>query len=675
MNKENIQFTQLRRQGIRYLEKMIGNEWSDYNAHDPGITILEQVCYALTDLGYRISYDFPDLLAEGGENWADEFYRASEILTTHPVTVSDLRKLAMDVEGVKNAWVELIEEPEVPLFYHPGKKEISTEEEPPASQALQLKGLYRVSIELSGASDIYVEKVTRDVTRQLHSHRGLCEDFESVQILKSSPIRIRSHIEIDPVEDAEALLVEIYQQLADYMSPRIPFYSLEQMLAKGLRLDEIFDGPMLEHGFIETTKLEAQQRRQALHSSDMIQVIMSVKGVRAVQQLEIEGNGRKDSWVLELPDRDAAPILDVSGSEITLMREQIEVGLNQKSVKAAYDARQRNSVLFRKLDASERDILPPAGRKRNVADYYSIQHQFPQVYGIGSAGLSPSASQLRQAQARQLKGYLMFYDQLLSTLFTQLSHATDLFSFKGSGCRSYFADMVDDPELNLAPIRRNGDEEHQTKLQQMIDQSPYQCKAGDRRNRFLNHMLARFSEQFTDYSLLLHGASPVTETESDELRVSEKLIKDKQAFLQHYPSISAARGGAFNYLEPPGVDNVSGLQERIRLKLGLSGEGEEAFYIVEHILLRAMKADQQQNLPFLEAAYSKDPFSLQLSFVFADWPGQFTASFRHLVEQTVRDETPAHLTVYIHWFDKNVMADFEAAYEDWLTALQHNWAA
>ena len=40
-------------EGIRQLERLSDGRWTDFNTHDPGITILEAACYALTDLGYR----------------------------------------------------------------------------------------------------------------------------------------------------------------------------------------------------------------------------------------------------------------------------------------------------------------------------------------------------------------------------------------------------------------------------------------------------------------------------------------------------------------------------------------------------------------------------------------------------------------------------------------------
>ena len=45
------------------LGRLAGERWSDFNTHDPGITILEALCYAITDLAYRTSLPIPDLIA------------------------------------------------------------------------------------------------------------------------------------------------------------------------------------------------------------------------------------------------------------------------------------------------------------------------------------------------------------------------------------------------------------------------------------------------------------------------------------------------------------------------------------------------------------------------------------------------------------------------------------
>lgn len=45
-------FESLKAEGLAYIQQYGGKDWTNLNASDPGVTILEQVCYALTELGY-----------------------------------------------------------------------------------------------------------------------------------------------------------------------------------------------------------------------------------------------------------------------------------------------------------------------------------------------------------------------------------------------------------------------------------------------------------------------------------------------------------------------------------------------------------------------------------------------------------------------------------------------
>ena len=61
-------YAYLRELCMAYLEKIGSKKWTDFNIHDPGITIMEVFCYAITDLGLRTSFDIADLLATKEEN-------------------------------------------------------------------------------------------------------------------------------------------------------------------------------------------------------------------------------------------------------------------------------------------------------------------------------------------------------------------------------------------------------------------------------------------------------------------------------------------------------------------------------------------------------------------------------------------------------------------------------
>ncbi len=668
----------LRQEGIRHLERLAGPLWTDFNTHDPGITILEQLCYALTDLAYRINYELPDLLSKANTDPYDSLYSPARILTSYPVTMTDLRKLVIDVAGVKNAWIEKVEEQRTPLYFDTGGRQLSVDIKPDSAALITLKGLYRVQIEKSDLHDIDGTVVQREVTRRLHAHRNLCEDFEEIRILDPQRVAVYARIEIGQVDDAEDLLVTIYERIAEYISPTIRFYTLSQLLAAGKRVDEIFDGPWLEHGFIDTEELRQAQRRTVLRTSDLLHEIMAVPGVRAVRDISIAVGGPRQAWSLDL-DPGKTPSLDFINSDIRLERNQLRASVNDEKVREAYIQRLRTSTTFPLLTPEERDLRPPRGRDRDVDRYYSIQHQFPTVYGIGELGLPDSVSPQRKAQAQQLKAYLMFFDQLLANYFAQLAQVKDLFSFSGATPQTYFSQMLDDPSLRLEEILCNNTSTHLAHLQQMTE-NPYVNPGLQgatvsidprRRNRFLNHLIARFAEQFTDYSLLLYGTMA-----KDEQATEEKLILDKQRFLQDYPRISSARGTGFNYLSPWSDTNSSGLEQRIRRQLGMNSGKEEECYVVEHLLLRPIEDDKAQQAPLLGSARSKDPYSLQLSFVFPNWPQRFQDSqseFRQFVEDVVREETPAHLTVYIQWLDKEAMTSFVAAYKDWVNKRYEYW--
>jgi hypothetical protein len=667
-----MDYTFLRQEGIRHLERMAGHLWTDFNVHDPGITILEQLCYAITDLANRIDYEIPDLLASAGKDAYASLYSPGKILTTHPVTLNDLRKLVIDVEGVKNAWIEPVAAQKIPLYFDQRKHELALQDETRQAEPIYLKGLYRVLIEISDL--LYLEgtvaqgEIRRKVLHRLHAHRAICEDFEEVQVLEPQPVTINARIEIGPVDDPEALLLQIYQRLANAISPAVPFYTLSQLLDAGEEVDEIFDGPLLAHGFIRSEDLRKAQRHTVLRTSDLIRQIMDVPGVRAVRMITISTGAKPQEWSLRL-DPDRAPKLNLTAPTILLERKGLEANVDREKVLAGYNQWLRQAAHIDMRGRGQNDLLPPQGRARSIGDYYSFQHQFPANYGIGAYGLPDSASAQRKSQARQLKAYLLFFDQLLANSFAQLANVGALFSFSEATTQTYFSQAVDDPELGLEEIRRSTLALHQARLQQ-IAENPYgqpEETALRRRNRLLNHLLARFAEHFTDYSLILYSASFTRAASS-----LEKLVLDKQLFLQNYPAISSARGAGSDYLQAWSSDNRSGLERRIARKLGF-GEGE-IFYLVEHILLRPVEGDQQQQIPLLAEPRHQDPYSLQVSFVFPAWLPRFAdPAFRQFTERTVREETPAHLAVYLHCLDQPEMAAFEVVYRDWLNKRRTYW--
>ncbi|TCD01777.1 hypothetical protein [Pedobacter psychroterrae] len=790
-----LDFTALRTEGIGYLQQLAGDTWTDHNLHDPGITILDQLCYGLTDLSYRISMDIKDLLARPDGKTYNSLYSPAAILTTNPVTIADFRKVLLDIPGVKNAWIEKINKPQPPIYFDPERNTLSLSYEQRLAsdgtlvpfEHVNIRGLYRVFIAKTRRE--VSEKATKEQVRaRLHECRNLCEDFDEVNIMSSQRVTLKGVIEVGNTADANLLAAKILYKVGNWLSPAISFYTLQQMLAKGKTIDEIMDGPVLNHGFIDDDELRTFNRRSKLYASDLIREMMAEPGVRVTENLLMETAGQaENNWVLDL-DVTRFPELD----EEACLSDNLQFQKNGQPLKINKDAvlsyliKLRETAVPPILSQDERDIIPDMPSVRNLGAYYSIQNHFPQVYGIGEIGLQDSAPEARKAQAKQLKAYLLFFEQILANYFAQAAGLKNLFAFDNEDITTYFQQTLIGKVPDIEGLL------HEDYPKNIAGLTEADVDALERKDRFLNHLLARFGENLADYSLWLNdrfknddvkaevtGTEPVSSTDdplhSEKSRLQSykrKLIGDKLNFLLKYPEMSTQRGKGFNYAIPGWENqNVSGLEKRIAGKLGianytrssLTGQ-KDGFHMIEHILLRPLPADKALIDRFMVPGYFKafkkdkgrrtictslahglqngdvilvndkdkeqeytvsgvlvdrfiiecdydeatiatrevnkqpqlrwirrdinstifafdgqqtaqgvtrDPYSFQLTFVFAQSNTRFNNdSFRKFIETTIREETPAHLTVYIRWLSDDALKRFEDALKVFLTELE-----
>lgn len=602
----------LREKGIKMIAKLAGSRWTDYNSHDPGITILETLCYAITDLSYRLDFDIADLLAYPSEtNHQPLFLTARDILTVNPLTIEDYRKILIDIDGIKNAWLEIIDIPQPELYYNTNNASLSFSSANLA-EPVNLRGLYRVLIEKEpNYSDSQLIKIA---TEKLQQHRNLCEDFAEIRVLPIEEITLKAEIEISDRMNPYQLMVELYTALAQEISPNIEFFNLETLIQQGVPVEDIFIGPQLENGFIHEQQLHQFQRKNELHTSDLIHIILDKDGVETVRSLTISSNQSPTPqlWALDL-DLQQTPRLKslkkvIKSGDIKFYKGQIECFLNWDKVKEIQQILTQDQPFFN--PSYSQDIPIPTGNYRELSDYETVQNEFPLTYGIGETGLPNSATPKRKAQAKQLQAYLMVFDQLLANYFAQLDQVKELFSFNNREIKTYFTQSIEHFP-NAKQILR---ESYAYYLNHSsIDES----EDLERKNRFLDHLLAQYGEQFTDYSLLYNNSE-----------LSQKIIDHKVDFASDYNQLSSNRNQGFNYtFEPLTIDhNISGLKRRIARLLGIdpnrqflgSSDDIEGFYIVEHILLRPhlrdisnTESESEQNSEFL--SFSKEITNFQSS--------------------------------------------------------------
>ncbi len=107
-NRPILDIATLRNAGLRRVGELCGNIWTDHNVSDPGITILESLCFSVLDLGYRMTFDIRDLLTEEGcitPEYKNAFHQPYQVLSSAPLTINDYRKLILEnIDGIKNVW-------------------------------------------------------------------------------------------------------------------------------------------------------------------------------------------------------------------------------------------------------------------------------------------------------------------------------------------------------------------------------------------------------------------------------------------------------------------------------------------------------------------------------------------------------------------------------------------
>lgn len=439
----------------------------------------------------------------------------------------------------------------------------------------------------SSMAGIYIQKVKKimeviaGVRKRLMQNRNLCEDFLKISTLKVEEIAVCADIQIAADANIEKTEARIYYEIQKFLSPTVYFYTLEEMYAKGKTTEEIFDGPPLTHGFIDDAELLSATRRKVIHVSDLINIIMDIEGVEAVKKIQI-ANIPEDNddniptvsvrWCLDLAfEYNYIPRLTTELSKIVFYKELLPYGSNQEEVDKLLLQMEKTDRPQKITDAVV-DIPVPEGEYKNIEEYVSTQDEFPLVYGIGPEGLPETASEHRKAQARQLKGFLMFFDQLLADYLAQLNGVKDLFSMNGARDeygdfkihQSYFTQSLVPAVTDAADLLVNSPAQYLKNVQALSeDQELFDA----RRNKFLDHLMARFSEQFTDYAMMVYRLNGK--------KGEKELLTDKLELLNAYPEISSGRFKALDYKSNCAlwdIHNVSGFEKRVSLLNGIAAK-------------------------------------------------------------------------------------------------------
>lgn len=444
-----LDFDKLRKEGLEHIGQLAGKIWTDHNVHDPGITILEVLIYALMDLGYKTNLPFQDLVSlEDLTQEDDNFSTPLQILTVNPVTILDYRKLLLEHAGVRNAWIEPATQ-EITLAITQSNNSLNCGGDEAERVWDCNENRINANIELNGLNKVYIEKeagveddeqLKEDVRKLWSAYRNLCEDLIDITILDPIEFGVCAKVEIGAGFEAAKVYKAILIAIREFIQPQVNYYTLNELLDKGKSMEDIFAGRpyrLNSFGFVDTEEFQDLKRRSAIYLSDLYDVILGVDGVRKIRSIRIDGgmtlNKPSSKWVEGQKIGELqVPVFSLEKSCVDLYRDNGLLNIEKNKIHSTLPFFKKFEMGQDKLDSP----VPSGKYRKLLSRYYSIQNDFPVVYGIGEDGLAENTSLTRKTQALQLKGYLMFYDQLLANYTSQLTNIRSLFLLKREADRS-----------------------------------------------------------------------------------------------------------------------------------------------------------------------------------------------------------------------------------------------
>jgi hypothetical protein len=457
-------FHGLRRRGIALAQEFSGEAWTDYNLHDPGVTLLEQFCFALTEYAYRADFPVADLLTAPDGHLDLRRLRLDlprEVLPSRPVTARDLALMLS--EG--HVAVERV-------LVYPG--------------AGAAAGLYDVFV--VPAPDADAAEALDAVRRAFHASRNLCEDMREVALAVPVRCRLDARIEMPRRHSPERVAAVVYDRCRRLMRDRA---ATRSPVAATRR--DVFEEPARIFGHLADAEGGAASI-DAFFAG--LTGVDEVEDVMALAFGSADGSGRDpfaplgrgEYRELVLPQRPEQVGLRLASHDLEIPFDLAGMHAELARLRADHVARLADSL--DPLDWAE----PRPGRQRSF-DHVPLGHGLPAAYGAGRDRMPRSASLQARVEAGRLRGYLALGDGLLANANADLAGLAELYAGDNSDRASY---RVRPLEFGPMPELDAGAPGALAATVASLD--PWH----DRKGRFLEYLLALHGEEFSLNSLRHH---------------------------------------------------------------------------------------------------------------------------------------------------------------------------
>lgn len=612
----------LRTKAIGILQTMNEDQpqWTDYNTHDPGITLLESLCYAISDLAYRLDFPIEDLLAlntstltNGAGKTSSVFFAPEQVLPTLPVTLSDYVQWCLKQQGIIGAWLKFSQAGTYQVFLGVTKSVASQGQADPSKRILQ----------------------------QFNNWRNICEKFARVDLLPNKAITIKGEIILTSNANPNIVQHAVQQAIKEFLTQSIALSIESATQSQTLCGVEISEDITDDFPVIKVDK------------AVLLQKLKKISGIKQIPEFRLTTEQTYiDQQLLVITK--AIPIIS-DNSELTFNH------FGQKKSMSLPEIIPSSQI---QEDDNSSNIEYTQGTYRHLATYETLQNVLPDYYGVGAAGLcglyfsesnykdmNLSETGKENESADDLRRYLILFDQLLNDYFAQLDGFKQTFSLadQDSSIKGFHSQLLPkDAGYDLVKDKDVVDDTDYIEEMFRLDQQ--------QQNKVLNYLLAQHGETYMPFDIF-KSFSELDVSASGNTTDVEKLkyyLSRKKLFLKEIVTLRGQRG------------QVQALQKILCLRLALPNN---QLQLIDNIMLKPPEIGRPidqggfrigSSTP-KHTAFKIDSGETDFCVVLLPQKLEKVSSIAYL-ERILAEEIPAHL-VYHVIFDDSTFGEDQSATE------------
>ena len=521
---EDELYADLQKRTLDELQNLSGNVWTDYNPHDPGVTIADIANYALTEQAYKLGFDLEDYLTDNNGRYPVEKYGLftdNEVYPVSAVTEDDYRKLILAhfpvIENVK----------------------VETDCE---------QGIYHFRLRLSPF--FKGPDITERVRQFFHKHRNLCENVGEVTIEEPKNLLFSADMEIESEADATDVLVQVFYTTMQYLAGSVKIEPKPQEGFAVLPPEEWYDGPVGDFRVVIPEQKDTE--------TELYHILTGIDGVKGFKTCFFyedtpdgvcdyrRKNDFKGVYKLDIPN-------DLSLIKVRKSNEEVAIDSDRfkEKLRAMYFTKSTSRIRFFMQERDGRDgdlvqtLLDDTMREaeyRDVYEHYPIENDLPRCYRTNEGDFTRKMPDAEKAQIRNFGSYLEMFDLVMERGLKGLDNVKALLSLRELSANTTKSKTLSRQRLTM---RKNND-------------------------RFRD--IAEVKYRYLDFIDSLYGV------DSDQKwmrefggygETADDYLLRRMKFLRALPELTRDRFRAADIMEGRSVGNVAVVKRYISLLLGL----------------------------------------------------------------------------------------------------------